>query len=699
MITNAEFLKAIFPPLRQNEYLWSTSFVPSPLGADPSCWKGHPVHNPADLGDFPHGNGYYSVAVLKSDGTSGYRRIKANFSYIPIIVADDVEGEVECTYRLQTSEGKCQVCWKLDEAITDIGVAERMHKALADMDYMPADKSGNNVVRYVRLPVQTNTKYEPHFPGKLDIWSPDRVFTLEELCEILSINYDYILNGDTHTTALKTHQNDAGARVDDSEYIRLICTGESLHESINVLAARYVARGMKDRDVVNTIKSIMGAHSDGSERFNARINEVERSVRGAVEKFSPDKGEEQTSSGLHHLANYVDYDLVNIEADTFVLDDLICDTVTLIAGSHGVGKTTQLVPLFARVAWLCGLNDPLRPMLRRRVIYIAEDPKQVIKILAAMYKNGCFGSKTMAEIKDWFRVVPAKRMRPEAIVRVVSEYRKCAHLNRNESNGREYLAQPTVVFDTSNSTFEIENESDNAEVGKAIALLKSEFGAIPVQIVSHVAKALKRADLSDFSARGAGAWEGDVNQVAYLVFDDDKDMNSNKRWLEIGISKHRFSTEIQGVLFDAYVHTIDTTDVLGRPKSMKVLYGVPEVVSHKERMQQVAERVQAKKAERTDELRGKILDAVEQLWETSPKVCNKAAINDCVTGNAEEVRKVISTLLDEKWLVEIEIPKEWRPNNNTRFVIVRLTEPQRKDFEDTEVCPVTVDDIPKRWMK
>jgi hypothetical protein len=130
-----------------------------------------------------------------------------------------------------------------------------------------------------------------------------------------------------------------------------------------------------------------------------------------------------------------------------------------------------------------------------------------------------------------------------------------------------------VAFDTNNSVFDLENESDNSEVGRAMAVLKQKFRGIPLVLVGHIAKALKRADVVDFSARGAGAWEADANQVMYMIKEDD-----GKRWLEIVSAKHRFFARADGILFGASINVIQTHDILGNKITETLIHGVPEII-------------------------------------------------------------------------------------------------------------------------
>lgn len=193
-VSNAAFLSAIFDDLRPDEYLWTTAFAISPERAVGGDWGGQRTRAD-DCPDYPHGNAYFSVAALKPFGTS-VRRQKDNFSWLPVVVLDDVTDCVLTpTYQIETSPGKYHVGFKLTERITDEGVASRLHDELGKNKRIKADTSGNNCVRYMRLPVGCNTKHSPPFPHRLASFDPAVTFTVDELMKALGLDRDYILNG------------------------------------------------------------------------------------------------------------------------------------------------------------------------------------------------------------------------------------------------------------------------------------------------------------------------------------------------------------------------------------------------------------------------------------------------------------------------------------------------------------------------
>ena len=275
-VTNAEFLAAIFPDLSADEYLWITRFVVSP-GVARGEWAGGAVR-PDSVQDTPDLNSYFCVSSLKGDS----KRAKDTFSRLFCLVLDDAKGcDLAPTWRLETSPGNYQIGYRLKEPEADLGVASRVHHALFTSDHLGNDKSGNNPVRYVRLPVGSNTKRDPVFRSRLVEWRPEAAYTVDELMEALGLEDDPFL-GVEHASneALET----------------MIRTGESFHDPLRTLAYRRVADGKSAEDVVEELKALMECARTGEQRWVDRYAEIPRLVRSAVEVVGKRKKDPVTTA-------------------------------------------------------------------------------------------------------------------------------------------------------------------------------------------------------------------------------------------------------------------------------------------------------------------------------------------------------------------------------------------------------------------
>ena len=74
-------------------------------------------------------------------------------------------------------------------------------------------------------------------------------------------------------------------RQSDEELIRQILAAEEYHLPLVRLSARYHARGMSERVIVDKLHGIMRTNGDNSVRWQERFDDIKRIVRSAVQKF------------------------------------------------------------------------------------------------------------------------------------------------------------------------------------------------------------------------------------------------------------------------------------------------------------------------------------------------------------------------------------------------------------------------------
>jgi len=366
-------------------------------------------------------------------------------------------------------------------------------------------------------------------------------------------------------------------------------------------------------------------------------NQIQHKKDESKAKKGKGKGKKK---GTSLLAGMVDYSINTIPPTEFVLDGMIQAGVVLIAGATGVGKTTQLVPLVARVTHL--IDDKLKPLLRRDVIYVTEDKSQVLRILSSMAIVGEFTDPS--EVHNRFKIVPASRMSVEDIVSDVTALMN--HSYKNVGDNGEHNSMPLVVFDTANASFDLENESDNAEVGQLIAGLKESFEDIPIIIVAHTAKAIKRAEIADMSSRGAGAWEGDVNQVMYLCVEDDK-----SRWLDISTPKHRFEAVADGISFDYKSSDVTTVDMLNNPLLERVSHGVPTIIVTGDRKKAIEKRKEDAKIQLEQERQIQVMEIAYRLIRKGAVVTKTGLRERMVDCGGTEKARIINMCIDAGRLV------------------------------------------------
>jgi len=253
--------------------------------------------------------------------------------------------------------------------------------------------------------------------------------------------------------------------------------------------------------------------------------------------------EPHVTEDYEKLFAFVDITFEYLLEPDWVVDGFIGEGVTMIAGATGRGKSSTIVPLCLNIAHLTEPNF-LTPKHRRKVIYLTEDSNQVQRLIFGMRKHNSRDFKFPdQEWNEWFKVINTHRMTAGAIQYLA----EMASEHASVSEGK--TVPPLIVFDTASASFSIDEENNNSEAAKAVSVVKTEFWVkrfIPVWIAGHTSKANNREQMIEhMSARGANAWEADVNGTAY-IFEDE---NLEGRVMATG--KRRFDpliTEIRTVL-------------------------------------------------------------------------------------------------------------------------------------------------------
>lgn len=327
---------------------------------------------------------------------------------------------------------------------------------------------------------------------------------------------------------------------------------------------------------------------------------------------------EAEDCGIGDMLCSYNYSVERLKPIEFCIDGFIANKATVIAGPPGVGKTSLLVPLACVAAGLVGDSTDLKATLRRRVAYVTEDPEQVERVLYGMHKHG-FVNCSNEEFKYWFDIIPAKRAPAEKVARFIENLRESKRVTAPpEQNG--FQVEPLIVLDTSNATLDLDNENDNSEAGKAIALAKESLGSAALWIVAHTSKVADRRDIEKMSARGAGAFEGDVNAVAYLI------KTENVRFIVLG--KRRFEALFVEVKFQSEAHHEKVMTDWGVEQEVAYRYGLPTIAGHGERVEIQERSLSASMQETRIKKRGEILAclfeaAKENQRLSKNQICNK----------------------------------------------------------------------------
>lgn len=386
--------------------------------------------------------------------------------------------------------------------------------------------------------------------------------------------------------------------------------------------------------------------------------------------------------GPHPLAQWVEVDAEPI-APRWVIPGFIAQGLVMIAGAHGGGKTTALLPLALVAAGLHAPGDPLAPLHWRRVVYVTEDVEQARRILAGLMKYADH-RLPLDLVRDRMRLVEARRLPLDQVVDVASEY---AALTRNV----EHVAvPPLIVFDTKSAVLELKEENSNSEASDAVAMFKQRFEGLPVWLVAHVAKAsLSHNEVAGLTVRGASAWEADANQVLYLITEGET------RYLTRG--KTRFEAQWQELEIKPHTLQVMVRDQFGgvEPLTLRWSKPVPPEVPRHEAIELAQQEVKKRAAA---ELRMRILDAVHAGLEAENPL-NRTRVKDRLGGNSGRIGLAIESLVSEGWLHEVEVPTAMRKNNNQLRFLVALTTHEHDEWLRTKALPEEKLRPPAAWRK
>lgn len=392
---------------------------------------------------------------------------------------------------------------------------------------------------------------------------------------------------------------------------------------------------------------------------------------------------EEPPPAIHPLALFVELS-EEPKAPRWVVPGFMGHGVTVIAGAHGVGKTTTLLPLAMGVAGLPTVSEELRPAHWRHVVYIVEELAQAERIIAGLVRHSGLGIDWQT-VRERLHIVEARRLPADYVAQVAPVYRE--HFTRTVE-GVEL--PPLVVIDTMAASLEIDSENDNSEASRAMAALKQGFEGLPVWLVGHLAKGnLTRSDAQGLTLRGAGAFEADANQVLYLVKEGEARFlvrgktRFEARWPELAIASHY--TETTGVSEFGGIETMGLRwATLAPPEQSR-----QDVAG--------ATREQAAKAAAT-ELRSDVLDAVESAWALGNPL-NRAGIKAQVPRKSQDVVNCIERLLTERWLVEVHVPARERTHPRKDAFLVRLSTPEHDAVTCGDPLPVAKLTVPPSWRK
>lgn len=454
------------------------------------------------------------------------------------------------------------------------------------------------------------------------------------------------------------------------------------HHAATVLERAALAAGLAPAEVRQTLESARTAGL-ASPSYEGLPTAPAPRLPVAFEPQHFDAAEDEAAE--HPLSRIVP-PCTALQAPEWLLPGFLAAGLTLVAGGHGVGKTTALLPLAAGVAGIHEHGWPLAPKHWRAVVYVTEDVPQAQRVL-----HGLAGhlATTAAAIAERLHLVDARRLPPAYLVQVGDTYRE-----RYSRTVQGVELPPLVVLDTQAATIALESENDNSEASAAVAALKQHFAGLPVWLVAHLAKQnLNRSDVQHLTSRGASAWEADANCTAFLVKEGEGD--NATRWLTLG--KRRFEPRWPELQLQS--HCTETTgyDAWGAPEPLALRWAIAQP-QEGSRQELAAKAREAQALQDEAELRQEIRDVVQIAWQEGHPL-NRAGVKARVRRKASEVVACIERLLSESFLQEIHVPRDVRAHPSRADFLVNLDTPEREAVRRGEPLPQDKAAIPESWKK
>lgn len=542
---NSEFLSAVYGRLR-DDYGWTTSFASDPGEAPPSVWSGSSWSGTESqkivINKRGEDNNYYSVGVMNARG-GNKRRAKEFFTRLAVLLADDLSAAAlndlvgGYSYALETSRGNYQVGVLLDPTdpdTKDLLVIDAVLQAMGASGYIKADSSGNNPIRYARLPVGTNTKKREDglFTTRMLFSKLDEVYTLADAVATFGLDLDAIKSG---IAAPKPKPEGTGDAVD---LIKAIITPNleerSYHDPLMKLSASLVASGLKPGATVNLLRSVMLASKpeEGPEldRWRERFgSDLVRMVQGA-EKYQPKEPEPVKSTNLTETHSQVKEATKNIK--WLVKNVIPQDAMGMLFGASGTFKSFIAIDLALSV--LHGQEWTKRKTAKGAVYYVAAEG----------------GAGVSRRVDAWHRGVDV----PENLYYC----RTPLLLSSKEEIGAlraSIAALPEIpvliIIDTLSQTF-AGDENSSSDIATYLRMLNSELRAAfncTVLVIHHTGHSATERP------RGSSAITANVDFLLGCYRSDPEGMNAR-----VDVTKQKDGDLVKGMYFDLDRHVLGQDD-------------------------------------------------------------------------------------------------------------------------------------------
>lgn len=632
-VSNSTFLSALAPTLRVDEYLWVCAFRNDPHDDDVAKWRGKEYRHahPWFDGLVATHNQYFSVAVLRGGDEAGRAaRRKPFFSRLMALVADDFHVEDvrgTPTWVVQTSPASSQVGFAIDPHDPDSANArliDALMDAMSTRGLIKGDPSGNNLVRYVRLPNGMNTKKRASgdYRTQLRVWNAGAIYSLQDAAAAIGIDIDNLRSIEP--------RREPAAPIGDT------IPGGARNDTLASLAGSMRRRGM-------SASAIEAALLVENLRCDPPMSETEvRTIAQSVGRYAPEQAVDLTGL-LEKLGNDGGFLSAATFAQTAQSPDYVVDGLLRrgylysLTGMSNAGKTSIGLRLVKCVD--NGTSFGAHPCVQGRCLILAgENPDDVA------YR---FLAEAQHEVSSVERVFSNTTVLPFSFA--IEKGLPFIQEQAKKAGGYTF-----VLVDSKAAYFGGDSEDDNAQAyrhAKFLRELTQLLGRPTVLVVCHP---IKRPESPDqLLPRGGSAF---LNEI-------DGNLTA---WRESGAETVRLSyTKIRGIPFDPVDIRISIVELHGLKTSSGK--AVTSVLALPIGLDEV-EQTQQNEAKKEDLLLGVIYDfpkASQRVW---AERCGW--VNEHGKAKTGTLSRVLAALSADKLVSKPRKSKAWR-----------LTEKGRKEAE------------------
>ncbi|MCD6039483.1 MAG: uncharacterized protein K0S27_883 [Gammaproteobacteria bacterium] len=193
-IDNISFLCELFGEKLDEARPIVVSFEGNPSTVPANKWFGQRWGGTTSLMNLSaNSNNYFSLAMFKPDDAGQYRRRKSHFQGLYAVMLDDIGSKASMerltlppSWLLETSPNNYQAGYLLHEPLINSKTADQLINAIINAGLCDPGANGPTT-RLARMPIAANGKHEPPFTCRMELGSPERRYSVQELVDGLQL--------------------------------------------------------------------------------------------------------------------------------------------------------------------------------------------------------------------------------------------------------------------------------------------------------------------------------------------------------------------------------------------------------------------------------------------------------------------------------------------------------------------------------